>query len=304
MDLGTRQCGRCGRSYSALVPPALAAQARHARGGCPHRTAPVRCRAAAPSAATVVAPAPAPAASDLEKDPRKGIQQDATQLVGATPMVRPHRPVVVAHLAGSYAVKCACKVHPFAGNTRGLSAVRSRALGSGVLEQGEREVFREDRVQAGADAAVREVRPSQLPPSSRCHGTGGRCRCRPLSDLCLGLRPQREGPDRVEHDKESGGAGPHLPRAHHAGAPNDPQTAPTCLLFRAAPVAAAVPLLLLHLTSGLYLLPDVAACIGNGRSTVCSGAGRQRELLLGWLCCLLQTSACGLYFMPFKYLYI
>jgi len=250
MDLGTRQCGRCGRSHSVPVPPALAAQARQARGGCPHRTAPVRCRAVAPSAAAVLAPAPAAAASDLEeKDPRKGIQRDATQLVGATPMVRAHRPVVVAHLAGSCAYSVLARLNRFARHTRGLSAVRCmRALGSGVLEQGEREVFREDRVQAGADAAVREVRPNEFPPSSRCHGTGGGCCCRPLSDLRSASRPQREGPDRVEYDKESGGAGPHLPRAHHAGAANDPQAAPTRLLDRASPVAAAVPLLLLHLT--------------------------------------------------------
>lgn len=88
MELGIRQCGCCGPSHNAPAPPVLAAPGRHARVRCPHRTAPGRCRAAAPSVTAVVAPAPALAADALQKDPRKGIQRDATQLVGATPMVR------------------------------------------------------------------------------------------------------------------------------------------------------------------------------------------------------------------------
>ncbi len=135
--------------------------------------------------------------------------------------------------------------------------------------------------------------------SSLCNlaviATGGGCRCGPLADLWLALRPQREGPDRFEYDKESGGAGPHLPRAHHAGAPSDPQTAPTRLLDRASHVAAAVPVLLLHLTFGSRLRA-VAACIGEGSPTVCGGAVSRPGLSLP--APQMQSSVCCLHIQP------
>lgn len=88
MELGSRHSCGCSPCHTGVWPATRKTAGRPAPGAPLSRTLTVWCRARVNSAESSAAVLAAPrTAADNKQDPRKGIQRDATQLVGATPMV-------------------------------------------------------------------------------------------------------------------------------------------------------------------------------------------------------------------------